>query len=66
MIQIKPVLDSRNKFTEIKKRVTKEQVPVYLTKNRYGFIVVLSLERCAKLTDSMELSWRNQIDKQHF
>lgn len=55
MIQIKPVLDLRNKFTENKKRVTKEQVPVYLTKNGYGSIVVLSLEQYAKLTDSMKL-----------
>ena len=35
MIQIRPVSDLRNKFTEIEATV-KEGNPVYLTKNGYG------------------------------
>lgn len=51
MIQIRPVSDLRNKFSEIES-VVKEGAPVYLTKNGYGSMVVMSLESYSKLTDS--------------
>ena len=54
MIQIRPVSDLRNKFPEIENLV-KEDQPVYLTKNGYGAMVVLSLSRYADLTDELEL-----------
>ena len=38
MIQIRPVSDLRNKFTEIEKVVSGGE-PVYLTKNGYGSMV---------------------------
>ena len=41
MINIRPVSDLRNKFTEIEESVKRGQ-PVYLTKNGYGSMVVLS------------------------
>ena len=44
MINIRPVSDLRNKFTEIEDTV-KQGKPVYLTKNGYGSMVVLSLEQ---------------------
>lgn len=53
MIQIKPVSDLRNKFPEIEK-IVNEGEPVYLTKNGYGSMVVLSLEAYSKLTDGVE------------
>ena len=53
MIQIRPVSDLRNKFTDIEKIVS-EGEPVYLTKNGYGTMVVLSLESYSKLTDEVE------------
>lgn len=53
MIQIRPVSDLRNKFTEIEKAVGNGE-PVYLTKNGYGSMVVLSLEAYADLTDGVE------------
>ena len=53
MISIKPVSDLRNKFTEIEELVNRGK-PVYLTKNGYGAMVVLSLEAYAKLTDDVE------------
>ena len=54
MITIRPVSDLRNKFTEIEDCV-KSGEPVYLTKNGYGSMVVLSLEQYAALTDDIEL-----------
>lgn len=44
MLQIRPVSDLRNKFTDIEKIVNGGE-PVYLTKNGYGAMVVLSLMR---------------------
>ncbi|WP_125141308.1 type II toxin-antitoxin system Phd/YefM family antitoxin [Clostridium transplantifaecale] len=55
MIQIRPVSDLRNKFPEIEELVIQEQQPVYLTKNGYGTMVVLSLEQYALLTDDVEM-----------
>lgn len=54
MITIRPVSDLRNKFTEIEESVKKGE-PVYLTKNGYGSMVVLSLEQYAALTDETEM-----------
>lgn len=54
MINIRPVSDLRNNFTEIES-IVKEGEAVYLTKNGYGSMVVLSLERYAALTDDVEM-----------
>ena len=54
MIQIRPVSDLRNKFPEIENAVSGGQ-PVYLTKNGYGAMVVVSLEKYAELTEDIEL-----------
>ena len=54
MIQIKPVSDLRNKFPEIETAVNNGH-PVFLTKNGYGAMVVMSLEKYAELTDDIEL-----------
>mgnify|MGYP000886991370 CR=1 FL=1 len=53
MLQIRPISDLRNKFTEIES-VVKEGEPVYLTKNGYGAMVIMSLEKFAELTDELE------------
>lgn len=53
MIQIRPVSDLRNKFTEIE-NVVREGEPVYLTKNGYGSLVVMSIEKYSELTDNIE------------
>lgn len=53
MITIRPVSDLRNRFTEIEKTV-KEGTPVYLTKNGYGTMVVMSLEQYTALTEDVE------------
>jgi len=54
MIQIRPVSDLRNKFPEIESVVNSGK-PVCLTKNGYGAMAVMSLERYAELTDNLEL-----------
>ena len=53
MINIRPVSDLRNNFTEIESFVNSGE-PVYLTKNGYGTMVVLSLEHYSALTDEIE------------
>ncbi len=55
MIQIRPVSDLRNKFPDIEKAVGSGE-PVYLTKNGYGVMVVLSLEAYSRLTDNVEMA----------
>mgnify|MGYP003408734565 FL=1 len=54
MIQIRPVSDLRNKFTEIEEIVTSTQVPVFLTKNGYGSMVVMSLKAYENMTNNIE------------
>ncbi|MCQ4636487.1 type II toxin-antitoxin system Phd/YefM family antitoxin [Anaerovorax odorimutans] len=54
MINIRPVSDLRNNFTEIES-IVREGEAVYLTKNGYGSMVVLSLEQYAALTEDVEL-----------
>ena len=48
MINIRPVSDLRNKYPEIEELVLKEDEAVYLTKNGYGSMVVMSLEKYSK------------------
>ena len=43
VISIKPVSDLRNKFTEIEELVNRGK-PVYLTKNGYGDMVIMSMK----------------------
>jgi prevent-host-death family protein len=54
IMEIRPISDLRNKFTEIED-VVKEGQPVYLTKNGYGSMVVLSLEEYSRLTEDIEV-----------
>ncbi len=49
MIQIRPVSDLRNKFTDIEKEVQNGE-PIFLTKNGYGSMVVLSMEAYSRLS----------------
>ena len=49
MKTIRPVSDLRNNFAEISKIVHETAQPVFLTKNGYGDMVVLSMEAYEKL-----------------
>lgn len=62
MMDIRPVSDLRNKFTEIE-RTVKRGKPVYLTKNGYGSMVVLSLEQYSALTGDVEMKL-DEADKE--
>lgn len=53
MIDIRPVSDLRNKFTEIEASV-QEGNPIYLTKNGYGSMVVMSIEQYSDLINHVE------------
>ncbi len=53
MISIRPVSDLRNKFTEIEKEVNGGD-PVFLTKNGYGTMVVMSISAYSNLTSGVE------------
>lgn len=54
MINIRPVSDLRNKYPEIEELVLKEDEAVYLTKNGYGSMVVMSLQKYSKLISDVE------------
>lgn len=54
MINIRPVSDLRNKYPEIEELVLKEDEPVYLTKNGYGSMVVMSIEKYSELMSQKE------------
>ncbi|MBP3210936.1 MAG: type II toxin-antitoxin system Phd/YefM family antitoxin [Oscillospiraceae bacterium] len=56
MMNIRPVSDLRNKYPEIEEIVKKNREPVFLTKNGYGSMVVMSLEQYSALTDGVELA----------
>ena len=54
MIQIRPISDLRNKFTEIEEFVTSTQAPVFLTKNGYGSMVVMSIQAYENMINNIE------------
>lgn len=55
MKMIRPVSDLRNNFTEISKTVHETAQPVFLTKNGYGDMVVLSMEAFENLQFDSEV-----------
>ena len=65
MINIRPVSDLRNKYPEIEELVLKEDKAVYLTKNGYGSMVVMSLEKYSKLMSDAEYNEyiENELDE---
>ena len=56
MINIRPVSDLRNKYPEIEDIVLREDEAVYLTKNGYGSMVVMSLKKYANLMEEVDLA----------
>ena len=55
MKMIRPISDLRNHFADISKTVHETSQPVFLTKNGYGAMVVLSLEDYSNLTNNVEI-----------
>ena len=56
MNMIRPVSDLRNNFAEISKTVHETAQPVFLTKNGYGDMVVLSYDVYEKLQYELGVS----------
>ena len=54
MINIRPVSDLRNKFLEIEEIVVNSNSPVFLNKNCYGTMVLMSVEQYSALTEDIE------------
>jgi len=54
-MNIRPVSDLRNKYPEIEKLVLKEDEEVYLTKNGYGTMVVMSIEKYSKIKKALDI-----------
>ena len=65
MINIRPVSDLRNKYPEIEELVLKENEAVYLTKNGYGSMVVMSLDKYTQMTDELKAnkSFKDRFSK---
>ena len=55
MINIRPVSDLRNKYPEIEELVLRDNEAVYLTKNGYGSMVVMSLEKYSQMIEELEI-----------
>ena len=54
MINIRPLSDLRNKFPEIEEIVVNSNSPVFLNKNGYGTMALMSVEQYSALTDDIE------------
>lgn len=57
---IRPVSDLRNHFAEISKIVHETGQPIFLTKNGYGDMVVLSMEAFENLRFESEIYFKLQ------
>ncbi|NLL31910.1 MAG: type II toxin-antitoxin system Phd/YefM family antitoxin [Enterococcus cecorum] len=57
---IRPVSDLRNNFADISKTVHETAQPVFLTKNGYGDMVVLSMEAFENLQLESEVYFKLQ------
>ena len=60
MKMIRPVSDLRNSFSDISKTVHETAKPVFLTKNGYGDMVVLSMEAFESLQFESEVYFKLQ------
>lgn len=58
MNMIRPVSDLRNSFADISKTVHETAQPVFLTKNGYGDMVVLSMEAYENLQFESEVYYK--------
>lgn len=67
MIQIRPVSDLQKDYGSIEKEVLDGSQTMYLTKNGYGSMVMMSLEKYSKLTDKTNnvLTQTNDEKKEH-
>ncbi len=55
MIQIRPIPDLQNDYNSIEKSILENNQTIYLTKNGYGSMVMMSLEKYSELSDKSSL-----------
>jgi len=58
MPQIRPVSDLRNHFADISRIIHESEEPIFLTKNGYGDMVVMSIESYEKFQLEHELYFK--------
>ena len=58
MPQIRPVSDLRNNFADISRMVHETGEPIFLTKNGYGDMVVMSIEAFERLQFESEIYFK--------
>jgi prevent-host-death family protein len=58
MPKIRPISDLRNNFSDISKDVHESGEPVFLTKNGYGDMVVMSIETFEKFKIESEIFFK--------
>ena len=58
MPQIRPVSDLRNNFTDISRVIHETSEPIFLTKNGYGDMVVMSIEAYEKFQFEHEVYFK--------
>lgn len=54
MVDIRPISDLRNKFREIEETLENSSSPIFLTKNGYGTMVLMSIDMFSELTNNIE------------
>ncbi len=64
MKMIRPVSDLRNNFAEISRIVQETSQPVFLTKNGYGSMVVLSMEAYENMQFDSEVYVKLKVAEQ--
>lgn len=55
MLDIRPISDLTDHYSEIEELVRKQNKPIYLTKNGYGSMVVLSIEKYESLIKELDM-----------
>ncbi len=55
MIQIRPIPDLQNDYNSIEKSILENDETIYLTKNGYGSMVMMSLEKYSQMSDKSNL-----------
>ncbi len=55
MIQIRPIPDLQNDYNSIEKSILENDQTIYLTKNGYGSMVMMSLEKYSQLADTTNI-----------
>ena len=66
MNMIRPVSDLRNNFADISKTVHETAQPVFLTKNGYGDMVVMSIEAYDELIETIQTDTAIQESEAEF